>query len=97
VPSIDATYTADNLNNPLPTYPPRAFFNQIEGEVLLRVLVLATGQASEVQILSSSGDASLDDSALSTVTQWQFNPAQRNGEAIEQWIEVPIIFSIRRY
>jgi len=57
---LEATYDAEPLNNQLPTYPPRAFLEQVEGEVILRVLVQADGQPGRVELLATSGDDRLD-------------------------------------
>lgn len=67
LPTLEATYDAENLNNPLPPYPPRAFFEGVEGEVILRVLVLSDGLPVSVELHASSGGKRLDKAALETV------------------------------
>ncbi len=97
VPTISADYAASSLNNPIPPYPPQAFMQRLEGQVILRVHVRKNGKADKVQIYRSSGHQLLDNSALETVQKWRFNPARRGDTAVDQWVEVPINFSIRRY
>lgn len=96
VPTISADYAASYLNNPTPPYPRQAFMQRLEGQVILRAHVRKNGVADEIQIHRSSGHQVLDDSALETVQKWRFNPARRGDTAVDQWVEIPINFSIRR-
>ena len=93
--TVDATYDAANLKNPKPPYPPLAFQLRVEGTVIVKVHVLADGSASELHLGKSSGNRLLDDSALSTIGKWRFNPASHEGKSHDQWIEVPIRFKIK--
>lgn len=88
------TESAEGLDNPAPPYPRRAYFDRLAGTVILRVYVNETGLVDEVQIQQSSGHAILDDSARSTVIDWRFTPARRDGTTIAQWVEVPITFKL---
>lgn len=66
--------------NPLPPYPPEAQANGIQGRVVLRLWIRDDGTLQDVKIHESSGDASLDKSAIITVRdRWRFAPAQQNG------------------
>jgi protein TonB len=84
----------EGLDNPVPPYPPEAYFDQLTGTVLLRLRVNAEGGVDEVQIKQSSGHDILDSSATSTVIDWQFKPARDNGTAVAQWVEIPIEFEL---
>lgn len=82
-------------SNPLPPYPRVARNLGIEGVVLLDILVMPDGRASDVRVLESSGYAPLDDSAVTTVRQrWRFIPARRGDTAIESRVRVPIRFRL---
>lgn len=94
-PTVDADYKAAYLNNPKPPYPAMAFKMRVEGTVVLRALILPDGKCSEVMIAKTSGNESLDRSALNTVSQWQFTPAKAQGKEISQWVNIPITFSIK--
>ncbi|MEX0451662.1 energy transducer TonB [Spiribacter sp. 218] len=83
------------MDNPSPPYPPEAYFDQLSGTVLLRVLVNTEGGVAEVQIKQSSGHSILDESALTTVRDWTFRPARDEGVAVAQWVEIPISFELR--
>jgi len=82
------------LNNPKPIYPQEAKQRGYQGEVTLRVEVLASGQVGQIEIRRSSGHEILDRSALATVKQWQFVPAKREKESIPLWVNIPIKFRI---
>lgn len=94
VPSTNATYEVGSTKNPRPPYPAAAFAARIEGRVIVKVHVMADGKPAEVQLLQTSGSAQLDKSALDTLAKWELQPARKNGEAIEQWIEIPIHFRV---
>lgn len=89
-----AIYNAEYLNNPAPIYPPLAKSRNIEGKVLLEVLVSEKGEASKLKIISSSGSNLLDESAFEAVKNWKFIPAQKFGKNVEATIIVPIEFKI---
>lgn len=94
LPTQGATESVEGLDNPVPPYPPEAYFDQLSGTVLLRLRVNASGDVDEVQIKQSSGHSILDESATTTVQDWQFKPARENGTAVAQWVEVPIEFEL---
>jgi protein TonB len=82
------------LNNPAPKYPSSARRMGEEGKVLLRVLVSADGLAKQVLLRASSGSDVLDDSAQAAVRKWRFIPAKLNGDTVEAWVQVPIVFKL---
>ena len=88
------TTPARVLRNSSPVYPPDALNRGLEGLVLLRVTVGATGRVSTVEIARSSGVRELDESAREAVQQWQFQPARRNGKAVEWTASLPVRFRL---
>jgi protein TonB len=94
-PTADADYKASYLQNPKPTYPPLAFRLKLEGKVTLLAEVGSDGRAGEVKVLTSSGHELLDQSALSTVKQWKFTPARKDGVIVTQAVRIPITFSLK--
>ena len=90
-PRFDANY----LENPKPPYPALSRKLNEQGRVLLRVNVAADGNATEVQLHTSSGHPRLDDSALATVRRWKFVPARLGQEAVAAWVLVPIAFTLK--
>jgi periplasmic protein TonB len=85
---------AGYLRNPAPDYPLAAQKRGLEGKVVLKVHVLASGQPDSVTVASSSGHQILDEAALKAVLQWAFAPARRGQKAIDGWVQVPLNFKI---
>jgi protein TonB len=81
--------------NPAPPYPSDALFARLEGRVVLRVKIAASGTVERAQLEKSSGVESLDNSALATVRTWRFFPAKRTGAAVAHEVLVPVNFRIR--
>lgn len=80
----------DHLNNP-PEYPVAAIRKGYEGVVHLKIHVSARGHVKEFILIESSGYKILDQAAMTAVEKWRFNPAMRNGMAIDAWLELPAI------
>ena len=81
--------------NPKPAYPREARKRGYEGEVLLKVEVLANGRVGRVEVRKSSGYKTLDRSALTTVKEWKFIPANQGNGAIPCWVNIPIKFKLQ--
>lgn len=86
--------TAHPHFNPKPPYPPEARRLRQEGRVLLQVAVNAEGRATNVSVIRSSGVPSLDESAVTTVRHWTFEPARLAGVAVASRVEVPVAFTL---
>jgi len=85
---------AGYLNNPAPSYPPAAQKHGLQGKVVLRIHVSASGQPENVSIAKSSGYDILDAAAVKAVTTWIFEPARRGQTPIDGWVNVPIDFKL---
>lgn len=83
---------ANYLVNPLPTYSRLSKKMGETGTVLLRVQVSPLGETLSVQLEKSSGFSRLDESALTTVSQWRFKAATKGGVAVSSWVVVPVKF-----
>jgi protein TonB len=79
-----------------PVYPKTALRRKQQGEVLVQALVSEEGNTEQVEVVRSSGVASLDASALKAVSGWVFEAAKMDGRPIRAWIEVPVAFELRR-
>ncbi|MBU1236703.1 MAG: energy transducer TonB [Gammaproteobacteria bacterium] len=91
----EARFDADYLSNPKPVYPIASRRFGEEGKVLLRVKVSPGGTPTAVEIKRPSGFPRLDAAAKTAVERWRFVPAQRGDDAIESWVTVPIVFSLK--
>lgn len=89
-----ARFDADYLHNPKPVYPVFSRRQNEEGKVHLRVRVGADGAALDVEIKQSSGFSRLDNAAREAVAKWRFVPARRGDDAVESWVNVPIVFKL---
>lgn len=81
--------------NPKPKYPRTARKRGYEGEVKLKVYVLANGKVGEIKVIRPSGYEILDQSALEAVKKWVFVPGRENGKEISSWVTVPITFQLK--
>ena len=86
-PRPDAT-----VRNKPPSYPADAARRRAEGVVGLLVHVAENGVPLAVEVVGSSGDASLDRSAREAVALWRFQPARSGGAAVPFDYEMNISF-----
>lgn len=81
-----------------PPYPGAAVRGQLEGTVMLEVLVGVDGRPLEVRVHASSGHRVLDAAARRHVLrEWSFRPAMQGGQAVQAIGIVPIEFSLDRH
>lgn len=89
---------ADRAAEPLarvhPEYPREALRLREEGTVLLRVEVDARGNATKVDIESSSRSRTLDRAARDAVSRWTFRPAIEGGRPVASTVTVPVDFRV---
>lgn len=79
-----------------PPYPRPEMTAGVQGTVVLRVLVGIDGMPLEVSIETSSGNRALDQSALRHIRKaWRFQPAMKDGHAVQAYGLVPIVFSVQ--
>jgi protein TonB len=82
-------------SNPAPEYPAVARRRGYEGTVVLEVLVNRDGKVADLRLFQSSGHASLDQTALSSVKGWVFEPARRGDAPVEMWVRIPVCFRLK--
>lgn len=80
--------------NPPPHYPKRARRKGYEGTVILEVQVDENGAVNDIKVSTSSGYKLLDESAVSSVYKWAFEPGTKGGFAAKMWVRVPIRFKL---
>jgi len=81
--------------NPPPPYPAEARELKEEGLVMLQTAVDAQGKVVSVSVSQSSGFPLLDESAVQTVKDWQFKPAQMAGIPISTTVNIPVRFRLQ--
>ncbi len=75
-------------------YPPLARHRGEQGSVILKVLVLPSGQVGDIKILRSSGSAQLDAAALVSVGSWVYLPAVKEHRPVAAWTLVNVRFRL---
>ena len=75
-------------------YPSMAAKNRIEGDVIVQFVVKKDGSVGEVKVVRSL-DKDLDAEAIRVVKKMpKFTPGRQNGEAVNVWYTLPVIFRL---
>lgn len=88
-PQVDHSYPA-----PQPSYPDTAQVAGEQGDVLVDVLVSASGKPRKIRVNKSSGFQDLDTAAVETVANWRFVPAIQGGDTASAWTTVKLQFRL---
>lgn len=80
-------------NKPKPLYTPEGRAKNVEGEVVLQVVFTASGEVRVLRVLKGLGYG-LDESAQNAARQIKFNPAQKDGQAVDSSAVVHIVFEL---
>ena len=76
-------------------FPARLWRAGVEGEVVLRVHITATGAVDSVMLDTSSGHEELDAIALRGARDLHYHPALRGEEPVPVWAVLPVRFEGR--
>jgi periplasmic protein TonB len=79
-----------------PEYPPGLIRQEIEGSVILRVLVGTDGRVKAVEPLRFDDAGFLEVTRDQALRKWRFLPATRDGAPVESWREMTVRFQIPR-
>lgn len=85
--SVEITY------KPNPAYTEEARNLKLEGEVLLEVEFLASGQLHVNRVVRGMGHG-LDETAMAAANKMRFKPAMRNGQAMDSTAIVHVVFQL---
>jgi protein TonB len=88
--------TVEYVREPSPRYPPQSRRLREQGLVVLRVVIDEQGEASSIEIETSSGHARLDDAARDAVLRAAFRPYVEDGEPRRALVLIPIEFALNR-
>ena len=75
-------------------YTEEARLRNLEGEVVLEIVVRRDGSVSDVKLVSGL-PSGLNDRAIAAVRQWRFAPATRLGQPVDVIVEVAVEFKLR--
>jgi TonB family protein len=95
-PKITATPTSTNLevlSKPAVQYTAEARQLKVQGDVVLRVTFMASGQVQVQGIVHGLGHG-LDEEARRVARQIRFRPATRNGQAVDFTTNITITFQL---
>ncbi len=84
---------AEILSKPVPIYTEEARAKRIEGEVLLEVVLEATGKLRVIKVVRGLGHG-LDDAAVHAAEQIRFKPALKDGQPSDSTAVLHIIFQL---
>jgi len=76
----------------MPAYPPLALARNIQGRVVLQVVIEKDGSIQNIRLVS--GPPILASVAVDAVKQWRYKPHYRNGEPVEVERQISIDFTI---
>lgn len=76
------------------SYSEEARQRNLQGEVVLEIVVRRDGGVGDVRVLQGLGYG-LDQRAVDAVRQWRFAPAQRRGTPVDVLVEVAVEFKLR--
>src|SRR6266850_1417554 len=77
-----------------PDYTEEGRRRNLEGDVVLEIVVRSDGTVGNVKLLQGLG-AGLDQRATDAVRQWRFSPAKRYGTPVDVIVEVAMEFKLR--
>lgn len=92
-PPPRAVTQVEVLFKPTPVYTEEARKLRIEGDVILQVDFLATGNLRVIRVVRGLGHG-LDEAAVKAAEQIRFKPAQANGKAVDSRNTVSIVFRL---
>jgi len=76
----------------MPTYPPLALQNNVQGTVVLRFMVGKDGTVQNIQLLG--GSPILASAVMDAVQKWRYSPYYRNGEPVAMETQITVEFII---
>lgn len=75
-------------------YPPKAKARGVEGYVLVSLLIGDNGEVQKVRVLESKPGGVFEQTAVSSIRKWRFQPAQYQGKSVKVWARQKIRFTL---
>lgn len=91
--NLSPTKPVEVLSKPTPVYTAEARQLHIEGEVLLKIMFAASGEAHVLGVVRGLGHG-LDEAAIAAANKIRFRPAQRDGQAVDSTAVLHVIFQL---
>lgn len=90
-PTVPPTELAA-VRTPPPVYPMELACAGTGGTTTLTITIGPGRNPTDIVLTRSSGNAALDESAMTAVKGWDFKPATFNGQPVPRKIQVPVTF-----
>ena len=81
------------IYDPDPEYSDEARKAKFQGNVVLALIVDATGRVRDIQVARSLG-MGLDEKAIEAVRKWRFEPGMKDGQAVAVQVNVEVNFRL---
>jgi len=92
----DGDGSATEVYTPAPAYPSEARRRNIEGSVLVELVIGADGSCAVRKVVESSGFAPLDDAVQATVNHWKYRSADADGRSETLTKRIRFVFKLGR-
>jgi TonB family protein len=76
---------------PSPEYPAKLAKSKIKGRAVVRMRIRTTGAVVD-PVLVQADNPAFGEAALTSVRQWRFFPAMKNGRPVETVVSLPVVF-----
>ncbi|UCE28227.1 MAG: energy transducer TonB [Candidatus Coatesbacteria bacterium] len=74
-----------------PEYPPERYDEGLDVKVIIRVEIDENGDVTKAYVFNSGG-AGFDEAALAAARRWKFKPALEDGEPVESFAMIYVVF-----
>jgi TonB family protein len=82
------------IRQPRPIYPAELQAAGVEGTVMLQAIIGKDGSVIGLRVIKSAGNTALDDAAVASVKQWQYQPTLLNGQPVETLTTIDVNFEL---
>ncbi len=79
----------------MPDYPPDARSRRLEGFVELRIVVDASGNVTEADVVRADPPGIFEDKAIEAIMKWKYRPARLRNEPVSVRITQTVEFTLR--
>ena len=95
VPFFKVEVKPTPVSVPVPDYPSTVRDAGIEGTAVVEALLDLDGSVMDARVLKSSGNQSLDASAIEAALKAKFTPAKQRDKPVRVWISIPYRFTLK--
>ncbi|RKZ30977.1 energy transducer TonB [bacterium] len=78
-----------------PKYPDLARRGQVEGSVLVEVIIGYDGKVEKAKVVAAKPEGFFEDAALAAAKQWTFTPAKQRDKPVKVLYQIPVKFKLR--